>query len=69
MDDKNKNASKPDSTLGQIRNMEIGEVKTYPAVRASYIRSVSVMYGFEWGKKFEVRTNRKENVVEIKRVS
>lgn len=55
--------------LTALRELEVGESVTYPAERTSYLRSVCVSFGLEWGKKFTTKTNREERTVSATRTA
>lgn len=57
------------SVLQALRELEIGESVTYPVKRISYLRSVCVSFGLEWGKKFATKINRAERTVSATRIA
>ena len=54
--------------LTVLRELEIGESVTYPVERTSYLRSVSVSRGLEWGRKYKTSTNREKQTITVTRV-
>ena len=59
-------AKKP--ALATLRDLEVGESCSFPAERASYIKSISSQFGFEWGRKFATRNNRENRTITVLRV-
>ncbi len=62
-----KTSDKP--VLTALRELEIGQSVTYPTSRTSYVRSVCVSFGVEWGKKFSTKINREEGTVTATRTA
>ena len=62
-----KTTDKP--VLTALRKLEVGESLTYPASRTSYVRSVCVRFGLEWGKTFKTKTNRNERTITATRTA
>ncbi len=54
--------------LTALRELEIGQSVTYPAERASYLKSACSQFGFEWGKKFTTTNNREERTITATRI-
>lgn len=54
--------------LPTLRELKVGESVSYPLNRTSYVRSVCVSYGLEWGKKFSTRINREDSAIVVTRV-
>ena len=55
--------------LTALRELEVGQSVTYPVIRTSYLRSVCVNFGLQWGKKFKTTTNREERTVTATRTA
>lgn len=55
--------------LTALRELEVGQSATYPASRASYLKSACASFGFEWGKKFTTKTNREERTITVTRLN
>lgn len=64
----NNSANDDRPILAALRELQVGDTCTYPAERASYLKSACTSFGFQWGKKFKTRTNRKERTVTAIRV-
>ena len=62
--------TRPDKPiLSALRQLAVGESCTYPAERASYLKSACTSFGFEWGKKFTTTTNRAQRTVTATRIA
>lgn len=55
--------------LSTLRNLDIGQSATFPANRASYIKSACTSFGFEWNKKFVTTTDRKLRTITATRIA
>lgn len=55
--------------LASLREMEIGDSISWPMHRMSYIRSICVTFGTEWGKKFTTKLNRAERTISVTRTA
>lgn len=62
-----KTVDKP--ALKTLREMEVGDSATFPIERTSYISSVCVRFGLQWGKKFKTSTNRETRTITVTRAS
>lgn len=49
--------------LGRLKALEVGESACWPISRTSYVRSVSVTFGAEWGKRFRTAVDRKAGTI------
>ncbi len=66
---KNTENQRPESLLGQLNSLEVGEQFTVPVSRCSYLRSICTTFGLEWGKKFTTSTNREARTITATRIS
>lgn len=57
------------SLLGQLKALEVGEELTVSVSRSSYLKSICVSFGLQWGKKFSVSTNREQRTITATRIS
>jgi len=56
------------SVLPTLRNLQVGETATFSVDKLFSVRTTCYSSGFQWGKKFTTRTNRKNRTVTVKRV-
>ena len=64
-----KESNKKTNLLGQLRTLSVGEELTVPVSRSSYLKTICVSFGLQWGKKFTTSVNRKERTITATRVS
>ncbi len=64
-----KESIKKTNLLGQLRTLSVGEELTVPVSRSSYLKSICVSFGLQWGKKFTTTINREERTITATRVS
>ncbi len=57
---------KPKLTI--LREMEVGEVRQFPAEEMNSIKSMCSAFGFQWGKRFATTTNREERTISVTRI-
>lgn len=62
-----KTADKP--ILTTLRELNVGEMHTFPAEKQSYIKSACAAFGFEWNKKFQTKTNRGDRTITVIRTN
>lgn len=55
--------------LATLREMAVGDTATFPAHRASYIRSVCTRFGFEWSKTFSTSIHRDTRTITVTRTA
>lgn len=53
--------------LTTLRSLKVGQSATYPANRASYLKSACTSFGFEWNKKFTTATDRQTRTITVTR--
>ncbi len=63
-----KESIKKTNLLGQLRTLSVGEELTVPVSRSSYLKSICVSFGLQWGKKFTTTINREERTITATRV-
>jgi len=69
-----KNALSPTETTGeksllsQLREMETGDKICFPINRMSYVRSISVSFGAEWGRKYKTRLLKDSKQIQVTRL-
>lgn len=64
-----KESNKKTNLLGQLRTLSVGEELTVSVSRSSYLKSICVSFGLQWGKKFTTTINREERTITATRVS
>lgn len=64
-----KESIKKTNLLGQLRTLSVVEELTVPVSRSSYLKSICVSFGLQWGKKFTTTINREERTITATRVS
>lgn len=64
-----KESNKKPNLLGQLRTLAVGEELTVSVVRSSYLKTICVSFGLQWGKKFKTSVNREERTITATRVS
>jgi len=64
-----KESNKKTNLLGQLRTLSVGEELTVPVSRSSYLKTICVSFGLQWGKKFTTSVNREERTITATRVS
>lgn len=64
-----KESIKKTNLLGQLRTLSVGEELTVPVSRSSYLKSICVSFGLQWGKKFTTTINREERTITATRMS
>lgn len=64
-----KESNKKPNLLGQLRTLSVGEELTVPVSRSSYLKTICVSFGLQWGKKFTTSVNREERTITATRVS
>lgn len=62
---KENEATKP--ILTQLREMEIGDMLSFPAAKRGSIKTMCSEFGFQWGKKFSTSINRQERTISVTR--
>lgn len=55
--------------LATLRALGIGGSVSFPANRASYVKSACVAFGFEWNKKFTTTTDRQTRSIIVTRTA
>ena len=63
----NTNKKKEKSLRSQIREMEIGQVNTYPVRRAAYVRVLASYANDDLRQEYTTRVDWDKAIVEIKR--
>lgn len=53
--------------LTQLREMEVGDVLTFPAEKRGSVKAMCSEYGFEWNKTFHTSINRQERTISVTR--
>ena len=54
--------------LAILRDMEVGEMRQFPAEDMNSIKSMCSSFGFQWGKRFATTTNREERTIIVTRI-
>ena len=55
------------STLSQLREMKVGETRSFPVSKMSYIRMIACNFGLQWNMKFYTKVNREQKTINITR--
>lgn len=63
-----KESNKKTNLLGQLRTLSVGEELTVSVVRSSYLKTICVSFGLQWGKKFKTSVNREERTITATRI-
>lgn len=53
--------------LTQLREMEVGDVLTFPAEKRGSVKAMCSEYGFEWNKVFSTSINRQARTISVTR--
>ena len=54
--------------LAILRDMEVGEVRQFPAEDMNSIKAMCSAFGFQWGRRYTTTTNREERTIIFTRI-
>jgi len=60
-------ASTEKSMLSQLKEMEIGDILSFPISKMSYIKGSCSNFGLEWGVRFSTSINREQKTIDVTR--
>ena len=55
--------------LAQLREMEVGDILTFPAEKRGSVKAMCSEFGFEWNKVFRTSINRQARTISVTRVA
>lgn len=61
--------AKKKTITSELKPMQIGEIKEFPAELVTTLQSMASMLGFKWNRKYSTSIDRERRVIVVTRVS